>query len=72
MRCSSSQKKWRFHRKEDNLFDKVVMVKEELDDIDIDTVLNEPVDVNSVTNAMDEIEISMTFLAVTFFRVGCK
>ena len=48
------------------------MVKEEIDDIDIDTVLNEPVDVNSVTNAMDEIEISMIFLAVTFFRVGCK
>ena len=27
-----------------------------------------PIDVNSVTNAVDEIEVSMIFLVVTFFR----
>ena len=26
-----------------------------------------PIDVNSVTNAIDEIEVRMIFLAVTFF-----
>ena len=26
-----------------------------------------PIDVNSVTNAIDEIEVSMIFFAVTFF-----
>ena len=31
-----------------------------------------PIDVNSVTNAVDEIKLSMTFLVVTFFWVGCK
>ena len=31
-----------------------------------------PIDVNSVINAIDEIEVSMIFLAVTFFCVGCK
>ena len=30
-----------------------------------------PVDVNSVINAVDEIEVDMIFLAVAF-RVGCK
>ena len=29
-----------------------------------------PIDVNSVTNAIDEIEISMIFLAATFFVGG--
>ena len=26
-----------------------------------------PIDVNSVTNAIDKIEVSMIFLAITFF-----
>ena len=30
-----------------------------------------PIDVNSVINAVDEIEVDMIFLAVAF-RVGCK
>ena len=30
-----------------------------------------PIDVNSVINAVDEIEVHMIFLAVAF-RVGCK
>ena len=31
-----------------------------------------PIDVNSVINAIDEIEVSMIFLAITFFGVDCK
>ena len=31
-----------------------------------------PTDVNFVTNALDEIEISMIFFVVAFFWVGCK
>ena len=31
-----------------------------------------PIDVNSVINAIDEIEVSMIFLAITFFEVDCK
>ena len=30
------------------------------------------IDVNSAKNAIDEIEVSMIFFAVTFFCVGCK
>ena len=93
-----------FIEEEDNPSDKVVMVKEELDVIDIDGIRNlvdlprllfndekcgnvkvvaesflkiitelrlqkfyKPIDVNSVTNAIDEIEVSMIFLVVTFF-----
>ena len=33
--------------------------------------LYKPIDVNSVINAVDEIEVDMIFLAVAF-RVGCK
>ena len=54
--------------KENHVFieeeDKVVMVEEELDSIDIDSIGNL---VNSVTNAIDDIELSMIFLVVTFF-----
>ena len=31
-----------------------------------------PIGVNSVINAIDEIEVSMSFLAITFFGVDCK
>ena len=31
--------------------------------------LYKPIDVHSVTNAIDKIEVSMVFLAVTFFVV---
>ena len=58
-----------FIEEEDNRSDKVVMFEEELDGIDIDSIGNL---VNSVTNAIDDIEVSMIFLVVTFFRVGCK
>ena len=78
-----------FIEEEDNPFDKVAMVMEELDGIrnlmDLPRLLlndgkcgnlrterrfqkfYKPIDVNSVANAIDEIEVSMVSLAVTFF-----